>query len=107
MKSGVFEGNKLKSYGDVGTSRGDVGSNKHGVGRQQAGATARLTNTGRGAAGQSAASAPSLGSGSRPRAGAVSRGVGNLSPRTGSVKPGREMKIGLKGDIYETGRAGR
>ena len=103
MKSGVFEGNKMKSYGDVGTSRGDVGSNKHGVGRKQAGATARLTDTGRGAEGGAAKAAPSLGSGPRPRASAVDRGIGASSPVSGSQRLAN-MKIGLKGDIYTTKR---
>ena len=106
MKSGLFEGNKMKSYGDVGTSRGDVGSNKHGVGRQQAGATARLTDTARGGFSPTR-SAPSAKTavikGDRPLSERVSRGLGTAVPKSGSERLSN-MKIGLKGDIYTTKR---
>lgn len=102
-KAGVFEGNKRKSYGDVGTTRGDVGGMTHSTGRMQAGATSRLTTTGRGAEGGAAKSAPSLGSGARPRFDAVDRGAGALRPKSGSERL-QGMKIGLKGDIFKPSR---
>ena len=100
-KSGVFEGNKRKSYGDVGTTRGDVGGMKYSTGRTQSGVTSRLTSTARGAEGGAAKSAPSFGSGSRPRSDAVDRGAGSLRPKSGSERL-QGMSIGLKGDIYTT-----
>jgi len=97
-KSGVYEGNKRKSYHDVGTSRGDVGSMRYSTGRPQAGATSALTNTARGRDGGAPASSPLSGS----RSDAVDRGVGNAAPKSGADHK-RGQPVGLRGGIFKPG----
>jgi hypothetical protein len=101
-KSGVYEGNKRKAYHDVGTSRGDVGGMRYSTGRSQAGATSALTSTARGKDGGAAKSAPSLGTGDRPRSSAVDRGLGASAPKSGADHK-RGQAVGLNGGIYKPG----
>lgn len=108
-KSGVFEGNKLKSYGDVGTSRGDVGGMTYSTGRKQTGATKALTNTARGGFTPTVRQPSAATNGGikteRPFAERVSRGLGTASPKSGSVQ-GTNLKLGMTGDIYATKNKG-